>query len=686
MSNSQNRVRRRVAACVFTVAVAVGTSACDPSILGPFGSGSSSGSLGSAGPTNEPGPAEGFAPIDPDAPSDWAPAALVTTEIVPKPQTVVAAAGTVLSISGDPNASQVVVLAPGQAIPAVGGFLAVDVDQDAPDGALGRVQSTGQNPSGSSAVTITPARIDEAYEVFRVNETVTLDDAVRYDAGATDPNSRSGPSVGAKIKKNANVGMFECKSTAGLEFTVDFDFNTITTNIVFDAFAQYLRVTTEIAPQISAALKAAGATECTSRNSSMPSAWLPVAGPVGILFRPKVELKFDAELEVSAGLGVTGKRGIEISGARARAVSGVTPWTKELRTTLSGGASAFVGLEAPISLGGRASAGFSAGPRASFEASADGCVEAFGGVRINGFVEVDLFIANWRAQLDGIVVGTTSLTRACEDDPAPTTQPTTTPPPTTIPTEPDIVPGSLTGLQIDAMLRCRVDSPRDGRSVFYGNNSCGTHAAVNGVVFGGLVGSPWTPVSGPADSGAGTAADPRVVRTSVAAGESGVSLDQVDTFVENASSYATTITVRNTGSSAARVVLYRAADCYLSQSDFGIGELFPGAVSCTSPDGRRISWTDLSGGSARKEAFYATIWSDIEAGVAFDDTALADYHDNGAGLSWEIDVPAGGTAQIRSRFSLDEPLAAGTAQRQGRVPPAPTGTPDPPKPGAPVQR
>lgn len=60
------------------------------------------------------------------------------------------------------------------------------------------------------------------------------------------------------------------------------------------------------------------------------------------------------------------------------------------------------------------------------------------------------------------------------------------------------------------------------------------------------------------------------------------------------------------------------------------------------------------GGAVRKEAVYDTIWRDIEAGVVFDDTALDEYHDNGAGLCWELDVPAGGSVRIRSRFSLDE--------------------------------
>jgi len=241
--------------------------------------------------------------------------------------------------------------------------------------------------------------------------------------------------------------------------------------------------------------------------------------------------------------------------------------------------------------------------------------------------------------------------------------------------------GPLTRVEISPVLNCAVSYLGDVEPQFFGDTACATLLAVNGTLFGpasipfggaAAPRTPYTPVSQSAVTGIGTTDDPYTIVTVVALGTSGLRITQADSYVVGQEAYRTDVTVSNLGTNAETAILYRAGDCYLQNSDFGFGRVDPvtGAVACvageddghgnTVPGSRIEQWVPLSPGSHYMEGFYDTVWARIGAQLGFPDTcACANHLDNGAGLSWGIAIPPGGSV-TRSHLTHFSP--------QGRVP------------------
>ena len=189
----------------------------------------------------------------------------------------------------------------------------------------------------------------------------------------------------------------------------------------------------------------------------------------------------------------------------------------------------------------------------------------------------------------------------------------------------------------------------------------------HGITATGNLGSytPFTAVSQTAVLGAGTAANPYRVTTVVAAGNSGVRVIQTDTYQVGLEAYRSDVQISNGSGAGHSVVLYRAGDCYLGSSDYGYGMVAPavGAVACTktannSPEGRILQFVPLTGGSRYYEARYSEVWAWIGTKQAFPNTCrCADIIDNGAGLSWNQWLPAGGQVTW-SHMTAFSPLGA----------------------------
>ena len=191
----------------------------------------------------------------------------------------------------------------------------------------------------------------------------------------------------------------------------------------------------------------------------------------------------------------------------------------------------------------------------------------------------------------------------------------------------------------------------------------GTFLAVDGALFAphfsnhggtatGNLGSytQFTTVSQTAVLGVGTAADPYRVVTIVDAGNTGVRIIQTDTYQVGLEAYRTDLQVSNSSGSNHNIILYRAGDCYLGASDFGYGMVASnvGAVACTknannTPEGRILQYVPLSGGSRYYEARYNEVWAWIGSKQVFPNSCrCTEMIDNGAGLSWNQTLPAGG--------------------------------------------
>jgi uncharacterized repeat protein (TIGR01451 family) len=250
--------------------------------------------------------------------------------------------------------------------------------------------------------------------------------------------------------------------------------------------------------------------------------------------------------------------------------------------------------------------------------------------------------------------------------------------------------GPLTRVEISPDLNCAVDHTGDTDPEFFGDTACGTLLASGGTLYGpanipaGGSASPrtaFTPVSQSPVTGSGTGADPFTVVTVVSLGSSGLQITETDSYVTGEESYRTDVTVTNTSLVQATAVLYRAGDCFLQNSDLGFGSADPatGAVSCvagvddgngnTVPGTRIEQWFPLSAGSNYLENFFSSVWAAIGSQQPFTDSCAqcANYVDNGAGLSWSLTIPAGGS-QTRSHLTVFSPL--------GRVPLSTTKTAD----------
>jgi uncharacterized repeat protein (TIGR01451 family) len=173
--------------------------------------------------------------------------------------------------------------------------------------------------------------------------------------------------------------------------------------------------------------------------------------------------------------------------------------------------------------------------------------------------------------------------------------------------------------------------------------------------------TPFTPISQSAVSGAGTAASPFTVSTQVQVGETGLVITQIDSYIVGQEAYRTDVVVANGGAATVSAILYRAMDCYLGGSDSGYGIVTGTAVGCTqnpnnTPAGLIEELVPLTGGNNYFQSGYSTVWAAIGTHAPFDNTCQCENNiDNGAGLSWNIDVPPGG-AVTRSNLTVFSPL------------------------------
>ena len=251
--------------------------------------------------------------------------------------------------------------------------------------------------------------------------------------------------------------------------------------------------------------------------------------------------------------------------------------------------------------------------------------------------------------------------------------------------------GPLTQVGVGSNLNCSANHTGDTAGEFYGGTSCGTWISISGrgrVLYGPPMlatsnsPTPYTQVSQTPVTGTGTSANPYKVVTVVDAGTSGVRLTQTDTYTTGLESFRTDVVVANTSGSSQSVRVYRAADCYLQNSDAGYGALDTGtgAVACTTgldPGARIEQWFPITSGSHAYEASYSSVYSKINAKQAFDDTCTCTTQlDNGAGISWDATIANGATKTLSSLITFSPlgvlPLSLGITPSATTV--APNGT------------
>jgi uncharacterized repeat protein (TIGR01451 family) len=222
--------------------------------------------------------------------------------------------------------------------------------------------------------------------------------------------------------------------------------------------------------------------------------------------------------------------------------------------------------------------------------------------------------------------------------------------------------GPWTDIWLGSDLSCQVATSPTGDQ-FYPSGvepgDCGTMLAAGGSVYApGFLGSTtFTETSQTGVTGDGTANNPYTVVTDVAAGDTGLTLEETDTYVAGDSEFHTTVTIANASDGSQDAILYHAADCYVGGSDLGFGTQ-DGAVGCQSQAGDTVEFVPTTTGSHYLEAYYSTVWSAVGSGSPFGNTCdCTTYEDNGLGLSWSTTVPASGSVSI----SFATRWTAGTA-------------------------
>lgn len=235
----------------------------------------------------------------------------------------------------------------------------------------------------------------------------------------------------------------------------------------------------------------------------------------------------------------------------------------------------------------------------------------------------------------------------------------------------------MTEITITPDLNCDVRYLGDSSPEWYGATACATLVSVGGVLYGpasipagsgatGVLGyTAFTPVS-QSLTGDGSAATPYTITTVVALGSTGIQLTEVDSYVAGQESYRTDVTLVAPGG-AVNAKVYRGGDCYLQDSDFGLGELHAGgspvcrALPGSAAPDRIEGFYPLTAGSHHIVDNYDAVWTAIGTQQDLPDTVLAgtapDGYDNGIALSWAVSVPAAGGVTL-SHLTVFSPLGA----------------------------
>ena len=173
----------------------------------------------------------------------------------------------------------------------------------------------------------------------------------------------------------------------------------------------------------------------------------------------------------------------------------------------------------------------------------------------------------------------------------------------------------------------------------------------------------FTPVSQSPVGGNGSSGSPFTVTTVVTVGGTGLTITQVDSYVIGQESYRTDVSIANGSNAAVSAILYRAMDCFLGGSDSGFGMLNGTAVGCSAnpnnvPAGRIEQIVPLTAGNNYYQSFYGSVWAAIGTHLPFPNTCdCTTQQDNGAGISWNITVPVGGSVTY-SNVTVFSPTGA----------------------------
>jgi hypothetical protein len=231
------------------------------------------------------------------------------------------------------------------------------------------------------------------------------------------------------------------------------------------------------------------------------------------------------------------------------------------------------------------------------------------------------------------------------------------------------ITGSPLRIEVGSNMSIQVYHQNYEHGATYGNADSGPFWYIDGQVYGPNMPTygdsaafytnelTWSDHRGP--SGSGASGDPWRVETrgQLSTGTSTLEVTQLISYVNGRNYFQLDWTMTNRGGSQSCFKLYHAADIYFANSDYGYGYYDSGSRSVGGYDEGRtwfMVFAPITQPDRYREAYYDSIWEDIESGRDLDNTINSEYLDNGIGLQWNVCLAPGESRTISDLWSFGQ--------------------------------
>ena len=343
-----------------------------------------------------------------------------TVTATPAAGTLIAADADIAAITGDPNATQTVVLRAGAPPLPRGGMLVLPASRSHPDGLLGRVTALAHRSDGRTRLTLAPATLDEAYRTVTIKTDGTLADPGVLVVDAAGRVLRSAPRA-AGPAASIHFGGAGVRCTGGLNgpLSIDVDLSPLHWQLDFDLRNPFIHFLVAGSPKITAVLGLAAAGEC---HLTLPlHVVIPIAGtPLAVKISPRLELSADGGLSGhftwTPRLAYGFDRGNGVSqNLHAFNLGSVKP---DLHADAK--AELFFGPDAELSLGGVVGVSAAFGPAFAItlnQTPGSSCLRGDVALKIDASAHANVFIKHWSFALLSITAHDWPLFDTCPSPP-----------------------------------------------------------------------------------------------------------------------------------------------------------------------------------------------------------------------------------------------------------------------------
>lgn len=544
-----------------------------------------------------------------------------------------------------------------------GDFLAIGIGPASPDGFLGLITGV-RKARGDTVFSTTPTTLIDAVPQGKIDQQVTQN--APFDSFT--PRSTSRPrTLGCGAQGEVSLTI----DPPSLSRSIDFKANW---RLIGGLQSASLSATVTLSAGAHAA--AAAAVSCALDERSIAEfKGRPVqfqVGPVPVVLTPNAAIFVDASAKADAKISTGLTAAISAtSGVQWTKRDGVSPISRFDKTfnfdppALEAGGSLSTNLTPKVNVLLYGVAGPQIAFKAGLDLQADITKVPWWGLTAPVDLTAELVIPVLKLSTPKLHVYQDRFGLAIATTPAPA------PPAPPAPLPNSSLPRHIAGYTTTPDLQCGLFTQEDLRDEFFGgsfgNDACGTFVAIDGLLYGpsvipagsglGVV-EPWTPVSQTFD-GTGTQADPFTTVTRVAAAFSGIELTETDTWVDGGNVVNSRFVITSEAGDARPVRLYRAADCYVGDSDVGFGSYIPASqtVGCLR-DNFNGTQTELrlspqTPGATVLEGGFNEVWQAVATqGPLANACRCGENIDNGIAASWGRNLIGATPTVFDSRFEF----------------------------------